>query len=109
MADPTLPQIFGDNALQDADKLTLSKIDFVDVGLQPTGVNRAESLFVALLLKAKQYLNDTNRSTNTDIQIVINDPSESLTTQNSQKYRVLSYTIELYRPEAATATNPMDY
>ncbi|MGI2909591.1 hypothetical protein AABK37_41075, partial [Hassallia sp. VBCCA 56010] len=33
--------------------------------------NTAESLLVALILKAASYLNETNQSTNNDIQVTI--------------------------------------
>jgi hypothetical protein len=48
----TLQELFGVNAVQTADELIIKKSDLSAVGLTPTANNRAEQLFVAILLKA---------------------------------------------------------
>ncbi|MGI2909847.1 hypothetical protein AABK37_42490, partial [Hassallia sp. VBCCA 56010] len=67
----TLAQVFGDNATQDSSNLTISKADLAAIGLTASSNNTAESLLVALILKAASYLNETNQSTNNDIQVTI--------------------------------------
>jgi hypothetical protein len=109
MAEPTLVQVFGTNASQDGTTLTITKADLAALGLIASSTNRAESLLVAMLLQAKTALNDTTRAANPDIQISISDPSESLITENNIRYRVASYTIELFKSESAISINPMDY
>lgn len=109
MPEPTLSQVFGSNSSQTSTQLIISKADLESIGLVPNANNSAESLFISLLLFAKQYLNDNNLLTSPEIQVSIDDPSQSLTTQNGTRYRLTSYTIELYKIEPAATINPMDY
>ncbi|MEH2066985.1 MAG: hypothetical protein V7K47_02235 [Nostoc sp.] len=48
----TLQELFGVNAVQTADELIIKKSDLSAVGLTATANNRAEQLFVAILLQA---------------------------------------------------------
>lgn len=109
MAEPTLVQIFGDNATQDSDYLTISKADLAAIGLTASSSNTAESLFVALMLKAATYLTETNQTTNNDIQVTISEGFGSLVTRNNQSYRQYQYTIEMQKLDTTTAVNPADF
>lgn len=109
MAEPTLAQVFGTGTTQDADEVVIPKSGLTGVGLIASSTNNAESLFVAFLLQGSTVLNETSRTASSDVSVVISEPSESLLTQNSIRYRVTSYTVELYKEEPASTTNPMDY
>ncbi|MCM0593455.1 MAG: hypothetical protein KA716_25965 [Gloeotrichia echinulata DEX184] len=54
----TLQQVFGENAFQSSNTLTISKADLVSVGLPPTTVNTAESLLAAIILKLLRLFSD---------------------------------------------------
>jgi hypothetical protein len=109
MSEPTLAQVFGDNATQDSSNLTISKADLAAIGLTAQSDNTAESLFVALMLKAASYLNETNQATNPDIQITVSEGFGSLVTRNNQSYRQYQYTVELQKLDIATAVDPADF
>jgi hypothetical protein len=109
MAEPTLIQIFGDNAVQDANTLTISKADLVTIGLVAASENTAESLFVAMLLKAAAYLTETNQTSNADQQITIAKGFDSVPIRNNQQYRQYQYTVELQKLDTATTVNPADF
>ncbi|MFN6499787.1 MAG: hypothetical protein RMX65_022730 [Nostoc sp. DedQUE01] len=92
MAEPTLQQVFGTNATQDATTITITKADLT--GLTASGSNTAESLITAIILKASAYLNPTNQGTNTDIQITIEDSNfPQVVTRNSAQYRQTTYNV----------------
>lgn len=109
MPEPTLIQVFGDNATQDSSNLIISKADLAAIGLTAQSDNTAESLFVALMLKAASYLSETNQTTNQDIQVTISEGFGSLVTRNNQSYRQYQYTVELQKLDTATAVNPADF
>ena len=109
MAEPTLQQIFGANATQTATTLTISKADLAAVGLSASATNTAESLLVALLLKAGASLTDANLQANPDQSISIVDSFESLVTRNNTSYRQKTYSINLQKLDANTPISPNDY
>lgn len=110
MAEPTLQQVFGTNATQTATTLTVSKADLT--GLTASATNSAESLFVAILLKAKSYLTETNYEANTDQSITIVTPdfnAQSLVTRGTQQYRQYTENINLFKIDASGALDPDDF
>jgi hypothetical protein len=110
MAEPTLQQVFGANATQDTTTLTISKADLT--GLTASANNSAESLFVAILLKAKSYLTATNYEANIDQSITIETPgfnAQSLVTRNNVQYRQYSETVNLYKVDSSSAIDPDDF
>lgn len=111
MAEPTLPQIFGNNATQTATQLIISKADLSTVGLTPQDINSAESLFIAVFLLGSRYLNSANQISNPDIQITIADgiPAQSLVTRNSQQYRQRLFALAAQRPDAGAILDPDDF
>ncbi|MFB2770362.1 hypothetical protein ACE1AT_13885 [Pelatocladus sp. BLCC-F211] len=109
MAEPTLQQVFGANATQDANTITISKADLTSVGLTSSATNRAEQLFVAILLKAADYLNSTNQGTDNDIQVTIEDGFLSIVSRNNSNYRQNSYTVNLQKLDTSSTIDPDDY
>jgi hypothetical protein len=80
------------------------------VGLTSSADNHAEALLVSIFLKAKSTLNETNQNADpANVNVVISDPSESLTTISNVRYRVASYTVEFFKVEGNIVINPMDY
>lgn len=110
MAEPTLSQVFGSNATQDATTLTIPKADLASVGLTASANNTAESLIVAILLKAADYLKDTNQQTNTDIQVTIADSGfPQIVTRNNVQYRQVTFNINLQTPDTGFTLDPNNY
>lgn len=110
MAEPTLQQLFGANATQNATTLTISKADLI--GLTASANNSAESLYVAILLKAKQHLTVANYEANIDQSITITTPdfnAQTLITRNNQQYRQFTESVNLYKVDSSSAINPNDY
>lgn len=107
MPEPTLQQIFGENASQNNDSLIISKRDLTSTGLTILSSNTAESLVVALLGKWSQYLSENNLQNNVDIQITLEIGSENIVTLSNTttegnvinvRKRKRIVTINLYRP-----------
>jgi hypothetical protein len=110
MAEPTLQQVFGVNATQTSTTLTISKNDLAATGFTPATANTAESLFVALLLLADNYLNETQQQADNDIQVTIADSGfPSIVTRNSQTYRQVTYNINLQTLDNGFTIDPDNY
>jgi len=82
-SDPTLQAIFGSGATQDLENLNIKKVDLqAPVGLPspyeftPTVDNRAESLFLAVFLRAQR-----NQDVSSDSQMVITPFERELVTR----------------------------
>lgn len=111
MAEPTLQQVFGANAVQDATTLTISKADLAARGLTASTNNTAESLTVAILLQAGAYLTTANQdSVNTDIQVTIADSGfPQLVSRNSLQWRQITYNVNLQTPDSGFTIDPDNY
>jgi hypothetical protein len=110
MSEPTLVQVFGTGATQDATSFTIQKSALAAVGLTAYSTNTAESLLVALILLAALYLNTTNQEANTDIQITIEDSQyPQIVNRNSAQYRQVIYNVNLQTPEAEFTIDPDSY
>lgn len=109
MSEPTLTQVFGANASQDANTITIAKADLI--GLTASANNRAEQIFVGILLKAFNYLNPTNQTNDPDIQVTIEkgDFSSSIVFRNNANYRQDAFTVNLQKPDIAATIDPDDY
>ncbi len=110
MAEPTLQQIFGTNSTQTATELVISKADLT--GLTASANNSAESLFVAILLKAKSFLTTANYDLNIDQSVTVVTPdfnAQSLVTRNNIQYRQYSETVNLYKVDSSSAIDPDDF
>ena len=107
MAEPTLVQVFGNNATQDSNILTISKSDLAIVGLTANSENTAESLLAAVILKAGQYLTVANQETgNSDISITIEREQDTILTKDDAQYRQYQFTVDLERLEPESAIDP---
>lgn len=109
MAEPTLTDIFGANAVQDATTITITKSDLT--GLTASSNNTGESLLVAIALKAQAYLSQTNFDANIDQSIYIADgfPTFAFRGTNNDQYRVDQLTINLAKLDTAGTIDPNNY
>lgn len=107
MAEPTLQQLFGTNAIQDATTITITKADLI--GLTAAANNTAESIYVSLNLTAKNYLTEANFDSNIDQSIYIEDGLSSFITRNDTAYRSDQMTINLTKVDTSSTINPDDY
>lgn len=97
MAEPTLAQIFGANATQDANTITISKADLAaNAGLNPSANNTGESLLVAVVKQAALTLNDANQENNPEQSISISlSENPSNIPRNEALFFRNTYTVEL--------------
>lgn len=110
MAEPTLAQVFGANSSQTATQLIISKADLATVGLNPSSNNTPESLIVAIILLSKQYLQTSNQESNPDIQITIEDSGfPQIITRNNQRYRQVTFNVNLQKTDEDSEIEPNDY
>ncbi|WNN89706.1 hypothetical protein [Gloeocapsopsis dulcis] len=109
MPEPTIQQVFGSGATQDATTLTISKADLVTKGLTASATNTAESLMVGILLLAKDALTAAGLDTNPDQSISIEDSFDSLVTRNNQTFRQKTYSINLQKLDTSSTIDPDDY
>lgn len=109
MPEPTLEQVFGAGTTQTATTVTILKSNLSAVGLTASATNKAESLFVALFLKAKQYLNSANQESNVDIQVTLEDSFPSIVFRNNRNYRQFTYNVNLQKVEPTIVIDPDDY
>ena len=109
MAEPTLAQVFGASATQDSSTFTITKASLS--GLTASSSNSAESLLVAILLKAQSYLTQANFDANTDQSIYAATGFSSFTTRgtNNDPYRVDQITFNLAKADTASTLDPDDY
>ncbi len=108
MAEPTLVQVFGASATQTATTLTITKADLP--GLTASANNTAESLLVAILLKAKTQLTDANQALNIEQSLTINDGFiPTYVIRNEQRYQQDTFTVAMDKPAGNTTIDPDDY
>ncbi len=107
MPEPTLQQIFGSNATQDATTITLNKSDLGITASSATG----EAILAGVILKAEAYLTQANFDANTDQSIYISDGFSSFTTRgtNNTSYRVDQRTINLAKIDSGATLDPNNY
>lgn len=111
MAEPTLAQIFGTGATQDANTLTIQKSALVAVGLTAGATNRAEALLTAILLLARNTLTENAFNNDIDFSIYMQNGFSSFTTRgtNNDAYRVDQITVNLAKPDTSATIDPDDY
>jgi hypothetical protein len=107
--EPTILQVFGTAASQTDTALSIQKADLATVGLTASTTNTAESLFVAILLKAKEYLSVSNQQANPDIQITIEDGGQTLIERNEAFYRQRFFYVYAETLETQSGIDPDDY
>lgn len=109
MAEPTLQDIFGAGATQDATTITLVKANFTS--LTASANNRAESILAAIMLKALAALPQSTFDTNLDqsIYVALGFPGFAFRGANNDSYRVDQITVNLAKPDTASVIDPDDY
>lgn len=108
MAQPTLEQIFGTGAIQDADSVTIDKAALATVGLTANANNAAEALLNAIFRVAAKHLTAANLDLNPDQSIVIGTPSNSTDDRLNATYFVQNFTIGFQKLIANTDVMPGD-
>ena len=112
MPEPTINQIFGAAAVQTTTTLTIAKADLAAVGLTASATNTAESLFVAMLLIAKNQLSLANQELNVEQNVTVTDQDfdfQTLETRANELYRQTTYSVRLQKLDTASVVNPNDY
>lgn len=109
MAEPLLTQIFGVNATQDINSLTIAKSDLVAVGFTPASENTGESQLAAIVALAQIALTQENIENNPDQSIYIEDGFPSLVTRNNINYRQQAKNIVFEKPDTQSDFDPDDY
>lgn len=113
MAEPTVTEVFGAGATQDATTITVLKADLVSTGLTPAAGNTAESLLAALVLKAKEYLDQAGFDANIDQSITVTPGFDAIVNRvdgagESISYRQSQLYVNLHRLDSA-GIDPDDY
>lgn len=110
MAEPTLQEIFGAGATQDATTITILK---ANLPMTAAAVNRGEQIFAAICKKAATVLTTTAFSTNGDQSINIAPGFDSLvyrTINNDQETLLQTQlTINFAKIQIGAGITPDDY
>lgn len=110
MAEPTLQQVFGAGATQDANTLTISKSALTAKGLQANGENSAEALLVAIVMLANDALSETSRATDLENRTVtVVYSGQDLISQGGKTFQRDAFSVLLYKETQYAAINPNDY
>ncbi|BAT56384.1 hypothetical protein NOS3756_53890 [Nostoc sp. NIES-3756] len=109
MAEPLLTTVFGAGATQTSTTITINKADLP--GLTAAANNKAESLFVGLMLRAQIGLSKTNFDADLDQSIYIDQgfPNFTFRGTNNDSYRVDQLTVNLAKPDTNGTIDPDDY
>lgn len=107
MAEPLTTEVFGPGFTQTATHFTIAKADLP--GLSAAIDNRAEQLFVGIILKAKSVLTSERQDSNPEQSITFGDTSDFLVNRNNQQYRQTTLPVQLEKPDANAVIDPDDY
>lgn len=109
MAEPTLAEVFGASASQDATTLTITKASLP--GLTPATNNTAESLLAAIVLQCFGTLTDQARQADVtgDRQVTTIDLGEQIFNDGTQDFLLKGFAIQFYSPYTASGFDPDDY
>jgi hypothetical protein len=109
MSEPTLAQVFGENATQDATTVTIRKSDLPR--LTPQTVNTAESLLAGIIVKAKSGLPKTTFDSNIDQSIYIEGgyPGFAFRGTDNTSYRVDNLVVNLAKIDTESDIDPDVY
>lgn len=111
MPEPSLTEVFGTGASQSATTITIAKADLASTDLIASPTNSAESLLVAILLKAKNFLTEAAFEANTDQSLYVAPGFKSTTIRgtNNTQYITDQLTVTLAKIDPQTPINPNDY
>ena len=113
MAEPSITDLFGSGATQDATTITIQKADLASSGFTPSASNSAESILAAVLTKGKGYLTQANADANPDQSVTVVDGITSIISRNDGSgtfvpYRQFQMNVNFTTPDTATFS-PDDY
>lgn len=108
MAEPTLSDVFGANATQDATKIVIMKADLAAPGYTPGAADKAETILFAIFKKAAAYLTPTALDSNLDQSISIDSGIASLDSRGGQNFRQQSYSFNVQKPDNSADISPDD-
>jgi hypothetical protein len=109
MAEPTLIQIFGAGATQDANTITIQKSALVAQGLTATADNTAESLMVGILKIASTALTQANYDANEDQSLIVASGFPSIIYRGTTAYRSNPIEVRLTKLDDGAIIDPDDY
>ncbi|MBE9011033.1 hypothetical protein IQ250_12530 [Pseudanabaenaceae cyanobacterium LEGE 13415] len=110
MAEPTLADVFGANATQNETSITIQKADLQALGLTPAATNRAESILVAIVMRATSALTEVNRAQDlTNRHVTVNYAGQDLIDQSGNAFRRDAYSVLLYKSTQLATIDPDDY
>lgn len=111
MAEPTLAEVFGQFSGQNVGGWSLSKGDFALQGLTALEANRAESLLVAIILKAATSLTEEIRLTDlANRNVTITYSGQDLINQGGGNVFLRdTFQISLYRATTVQSVDPDNY
>jgi hypothetical protein len=109
MAEPTLEQVFGAGAIQDATTITIQKSALVAQGLTATENNTAESLMVGILKIASTTLTQSNYDTNNDQSLIVGSGFPSIIYRGTTAYRSNPIEVRLTKLDDGATIDPDDY
>ncbi|WP_088243946.1 hypothetical protein [Calothrix rhizosoleniae] len=109
MSEPTLTEVFGANATQDASTVTINKADLA--GLTASATNTAESLLAAIMIQAATTLTQTKFDGDTDVSIYIESSFSNFINRgaNNDRYQLDPLTVNFAKLNLETGLNPDDY
>jgi hypothetical protein len=110
MAEPTLVEVFGTGATQDADTITIQKSQ---LDLTASANNRAETLLAAIIKKAQDRLTGEEFNASLDQSILIAPGYDSLITRSvggtTGQYYQTQLTLNFARVQLSSGLTPDDY
>lgn len=111
MAEPTLTEVFGAGALEDALAIVVTKAAMAERGLTPAAQNTAESMFVAMLLNARLQLTPDGRAADiANRNVTIEFSGQDLVDQGAGNVFLRdTFQVSLYRPTTIAAIDPDNY
>jgi hypothetical protein len=116
VAEPGLIDIFGGSASNTSTYQTAGIVQFdktgtglESVGLSPSASNTAESILVALILKAKEQLTQTNFDNNIEQQVIITERSRDTIQRNGLTWSRINLNVALHLLVDNTTIDPDDY
>lgn len=110
MSEPTLVDVFGAGAVQDANTVTIQKSALASFGLTAQAQNTAESLLVALILQASQNLTEANRALDAATRnVTVTYAGQDLVNQSPNYYRRDLWTVLAYASTSIVTVDPDNY
>ncbi len=110
MAEPTLQEIFGAGATQDATTITILK---ANLPMTASATNRGEQIFAAIVKKASTKLTATEFSTNGDQSITIATGFDSLVYRTigtvQETLLQTQLTLNFAKVQTSSGITPDDY